>query len=92
MAVVRALWTEYFRDYDFLIMAASPFAALTKADCTLANRSRILQLTAPASLGGLPTLTIPVPLPSGLTTGLQIIVNNPNSPVIPWALDVVSGA
>jgi hypothetical protein len=28
-----------------------------------------------------------VPLPNGLTTGLQIVVNHPQSPVIPWALD-----
>jgi hypothetical protein len=27
-----------------------------------------------------------VPLPSGLTTGLQIVVNDPRSPVVRWAL------
>jgi aspartyl-tRNA(Asn)/glutamyl-tRNA(Gln) amidotransferase subunit A len=90
LAAVRARWTEFFRSYDFLIMAATPFGALTKADCTLTNRSRILRLTAPASLGGLPVLTIPVSLPSGLTTGLQIVVNAPRSPAIAWVLNQVS--
>ncbi len=84
---IRALWAGVFRDLDFLILPASPTAAPTKAEFTLENRMRILALTAPASIGGLPVLTIPVPLPSGLTTGLQIIVNDVRSPVVDWALD-----
>jgi amidase/aspartyl-tRNA(Asn)/glutamyl-tRNA(Gln) amidotransferase subunit A len=87
MAAVRARWNEYFRSYNFLVMAATPFGALLKADCTLTNRLRILQLTAPASLGGLPVLTIPVPLASGLTTGLQIILKHPRSAAAPWVLN-----
>jgi hypothetical protein len=31
-------------------------------------------------------LTVPVALAEGLTAGLQIVVNNPQSPVLPWAL------
>jgi amidase/aspartyl-tRNA(Asn)/glutamyl-tRNA(Gln) amidotransferase subunit A len=46
----------------------------------------MLALTVPASLGGLPVLTVPVMLPSGLSTGLQIIVSDVKSPVIEWAL------
>ena len=68
-------------------MPASPCPALTKAECTLENRQRILTLMAPASIGGLPVLTLPVTLPSGLTTGLQIVVNHPQSPVVNWALE-----
>ncbi|MBP9913651.1 MAG: amidase, partial [Opitutaceae bacterium] len=86
LATVHLKWTQFFLTYDFLVMPASPCAAMTKAEITPENRSRILALTAPASLGGLPVLTIPVPLPSGLSTGLQIIVNHPQSPVVPWAL------
>ncbi len=84
--VLQRLWAEFFRTHDFLILPASPAAALTKAECNLENRMRILALTAPASIGGLPILTIPVPLPSGLTTGLQIIVADRKSPAIGWAL------
>lgn len=83
---VRLTWTNYFRTFDFLILPAVHRSALTKAECTLPQRSRLLSLTAPASLGGLPVLTIPVTLESGLTAGLQIVVNDPQSPVFPWAL------
>ncbi len=83
---LRTHWENYFDTYDFLALPAAPFAALTKADCTFANRTRILTLTAPASIGGLPVLTLPIALPSGLTTGLQVVVSHPRSPVIPWAL------
>jgi amidase/aspartyl-tRNA(Asn)/glutamyl-tRNA(Gln) amidotransferase subunit A len=86
LAAVRLRWTSFFLTYDFLALPATPCAALTKADCTLANRNRLLALTAPASLGGLPVLTIPVPLPSGLSTGLQIVVNHPQSPALDWVL------
>lgn len=85
-SLVRLAWTRCFLGLDFLILPATPFPALRKADCTLANRNRLLALTAPASLGGLPVLTIPVTLPDGLTTGLQIVINQAQSPVIPWVL------
>jgi aspartyl-tRNA(Asn)/glutamyl-tRNA(Gln) amidotransferase subunit A len=86
-AALRRLWTRFFLTYDFLVLPASPTPALLKADCTLESRARILTLTTPASIGGLPVLSVPVLLPSGLTSGLQIIVNNPLSPVVNWALD-----
>ncbi|MSU22820.1 MAG: amidase [Opitutus sp.] len=86
LTAMRLLWTNFFLTYDFLVLPATPCPALTKADCTLASRSRLLALTAPASLGGLPVLTVPVALPSGLSTGLQIIVNHPQSPAVNWAL------
>ncbi len=87
LAAIRLLWTKFFLTFDFLVMPASPCPAPTKAECTLETRTRVLTLTAPASLGGLPVLTIPVPLPSGLTTGLQIVVNHVQSPAIYWALE-----
>ena len=85
-AAVRRAWTEFFADHDFLIIPATPCAAPLKADCTLELRSRLIALTAPASLGGRPVLTVPVPLPSGLTTGLQIVVGDAQSPAIDWLL------
>jgi aspartyl-tRNA(Asn)/glutamyl-tRNA(Gln) amidotransferase subunit A len=83
---VRRTWADYFRRYDFLVLPATPCAAPTKAGCTLETRSRLISLTAPASLGGNPVLSVPVPLPGGLTTGLQIVVREARSPVLPWAL------
>jgi amidase/aspartyl-tRNA(Asn)/glutamyl-tRNA(Gln) amidotransferase subunit A len=85
-SALRLAWGEFFRTHDFLVMAASPCPALRKEECTEASRLRMLSLTAPASLGGLPVLTVPVPLRSGMSTGLQIVVNDPRSPVLPWAL------
>ena len=86
-AAIKRTWTQYFRDFDFLVLPASPCVALTKAECTPANRSRLLSLTAPASIGGLPVLTLPVRLPSCLSTGLQVIVPTPLAATIPWALE-----
>lgn len=86
LAAVRLLWAKVFLAYDFLVLPATPCGALTKAELTPANRTRLIALTAPASLGGLPVLTVPVSLPSGLTTGLQIVVPDPHSPAITRAL------
>jgi aspartyl-tRNA(Asn)/glutamyl-tRNA(Gln) amidotransferase subunit A len=85
---IRLTWTKFFLTYDYLVMPATPFPALSKAECTLANRLRMMNLTTPASLGALPAITIPVPLPSGMSTGLQVILNHPQSPVASWVLDV----
>ena len=87
LAAVRLAWKSYFLTFDFLILPAVHRGALPKAECTLPQRSRLLSLTAPASLGGLPVLTIPVALNDGLTAGLQIVVNNPQSPVLNRALE-----
>lgn len=81
------LWLSYFETYDFLIIPATPCPALTKAECTLENRQRVLSLTAAVSIGGYPVLTIPVPLDGGLTTGLQFVVNRAAGPAISWALE-----
>ena len=86
LTAIRLAWTSYFLTFDFLILPAVHRPALTKAECTPAHRSRLLSLTAPASIGGLPVLTLPVSLPSGLSVGLQIVVNHRQSPVLPWAL------
>jgi aspartyl-tRNA(Asn)/glutamyl-tRNA(Gln) amidotransferase subunit A len=91
-ASLKRAWTDYFQSHDFLVMAATPFPALTREGYSPANRLAMLGLTGPASLGGYPVLTLPVPLPSGLTTGLQIIVNHPRSPVISWALETVQSS
>ncbi len=80
------VWSKYFKAHDFLVMPATPFPALAKEDCTHASRLRLLGLTAPASLAGLPALTLPVSLASGMSTGLQVVFKDPASPVIAWAL------
>jgi amidase/aspartyl-tRNA(Asn)/glutamyl-tRNA(Gln) amidotransferase subunit A len=82
-------WRSFFETFDFLVLPATPTVALTKAECTAENRARLLTLTAPASVGGLPALTLPVPVgDSGLTAGLQVIAAEPSSPALRWALAV----
>lgn len=86
LASVRETWARFFAVRDFLVLPAAPFPAPAKAQCTPENRLRMLTLTAPASLGGLPVVTLPAPLASGLSAGLQIVVPAIDSPVIPWVL------
>ena len=90
-AAVAAYWDHQRRTvvilYDLEEATEKAFEALAKADCTPENRHRLLALAAPASLGGLPVLTVPVALPSGLTAGLQIIVPRSQSPAVDWVLD-----
>jgi len=85
-ALLKATWASYFSTYDFLVIASTPCPALEKADCTHASRLRMLNLTAPASLGGLPVVSVPVALESGLSTGIQVIANDPKSFVFDWVL------
>ena len=86
MLELRSVWQDFFRSYDFLVLPAVPCSAPTKAEATAELRRSILTLTAPASLGGLPVLSLPVPLKSGLTVGLQIVLPAVNSQVVPWIL------
>ena len=83
---VRALWRRFFDVYDFLVLPAAHRPALKREELTLANRNRLLTLTAPASLGGCPVLTIPLPLASGLSAGLQIVLASPRSPAVSGGL------
>lgn len=86
MEQVRVVFQEYFAAFDYLVVPAVPCPAPRKTDSTPELRRSILTLTAPASLAGRPVLGIPVPLPSGLTAGLQIILPAAHSPVVPWVL------
>ncbi len=86
LTVVRHTWSSYFLAYDYLVLPIAPFPALLKTDLTAENRQKLLTLNTPASLGGLPVLTIPIALPSGLSTAIQVVINDPLSPVVPWIL------
>jgi aspartyl-tRNA(Asn)/glutamyl-tRNA(Gln) amidotransferase subunit A len=92
LAAIRLAWTQFFLTYDFLVLPAAPFVALRTTDCGQPERDAILTLNTPASLAGLPVLTLPVPRPDGLTLGLQVVVNSPFSPVLNWALERSTGS
>jgi len=71
-AKVTRFFQELFRDYDFVALPTAPVPAPLLGRAT-ALREAHLDLTTPASLAGLPTLTIPYFMDSGLSGGLQII-------------------
>lgn len=79
---IKQAFALAFEEFDFLVLPASPFVAQTPAEFSAENRNRILELTTPASVAGLPVLTIPVGLPGGLSTGLQVVVPRADSPVL----------
>ena len=84
---IHQAWEKYFQENDFLVLAATPCAALPATELTHANRLRLMGLTAPASLHGLPALTLPVSLPSGLSCGLQVVFSAPRSAALGWVLE-----
>lgn len=84
---IRASFAAYFATHDFLVLPCAPLPALTKAQCTPEVRRSILTFTTPASLAGLPCLTVPVALPGGLTAGLQVLAAREDSPVFTWWLE-----
>lgn len=82
MSAVGAMLRDAIAEAGAVVIPVSPVPALTKAQCDDPHRARILRLNAPASLAGLPALTIPVPLPGGLSGGLQVIGPSTESPAI----------
>jgi aspartyl-tRNA(Asn)/glutamyl-tRNA(Gln) amidotransferase subunit A len=85
LAAFDAVWAEY----DFLVLPATPCVAPTKADCTQGTRDRIFQITTPVSVAGLPVLTLPVRLPEGFSTGLQVVAPRVDSPVFAEVLAMI---
>lgn len=70
---VIAAFAELLQGYDFLVFPAVPCPAVAKADLTPEFRETLLGLTTPASLAGLPVLTLPLFLDPLRTVGLQAI-------------------
>lgn len=85
MSAVGAMMRDAIAGAGALVMPVSPVPALTKAQCDDAHRARILRLNTPASLAGLPALTVPVALPRGLSGGVQVIYASPG-PAVPVSI------
>jgi len=70
---VKKFFDDLFHQYDFAVLPVAPVPAPLLGTST-ALREVHLTLTTPGSLAGLPTLTIPYFMESGLSGGLQIMV------------------
>lgn len=86
VAWVRESFAWLWSEVDFLLLPAAPRPAPTKAECTPETRRGILTCTAPASLAGLPCLTLPVRLGGGLSGGWQLLAREPAGEIFDWAL------
>lgn len=73
---VRAWFAAYFERNDFLAMPVCPKPSMPPEAATPDLREKTLKLTAPASLAGLPVLTLPVWLDAERSVGLQCIFKN----------------
>jgi amidase/aspartyl-tRNA(Asn)/glutamyl-tRNA(Gln) amidotransferase subunit A len=64
---------ELFKTWPLIAMPVTPTGARPASAHTEAFRAALLRLNAPASMASLPAVALPVPLPGGLTTGIQLI-------------------
>jgi len=78
---LRDFFDLLFADHDFAVLPATPFPAPLLDQMDQQDRIAILNLTAPASIGTQPVLTVPVYLDNGLSGGLQFIYRDPASDI-----------
>lgn len=81
---IRSAFTEFFDDYDFLILPISPISSPEKSVWNDSLEQQILQLNAPTSLAFLPAIILPFACPEGRHSAAQVIIN-------PHKLKVVAG-
>ncbi len=83
---VRLAFARFFETHDFVILPVSIEPAPKQGQLTQELRDSLLNFTTPVSLAGLPALTVPVPLPSGLSLGVQIVFPSVRSSAINWIM------
>ena len=72
---IRSAFTEFFDDYDYLILPISPISTPEKSVWNDQLEQQILQLIAPASLAFLPAIILPFACPEGRHSAAQVIIN-----------------
>ena len=88
---LESFFDQYFEEHAFAVLPATPFPAPPMDQMGEKARISVLNLTAPASIGTLPVLTVPVFLDDGLSGGLQFIYRNPTSDIPIRLLDEILG-
>jgi Asp-tRNA(Asn)/Glu-tRNA(Gln) amidotransferase A subunit family amidase len=88
---IRSAFTEFFDDYDYLILPISPVATPEKSAWNDQLEQDILQLIAPASLAFLPAIILPFACPEGRHSAAQVIINPHKLQVVPDLLAQLTG-
>lgn len=88
---IRACFTEFFVDHDYLVMPISPFPTPEKTIWSADLERDLEQLCAPASLAFLPALILPVSCAEGLHGAVQIIIHPRKLHIVPEILAQVTG-
>ena len=88
---IRSAFTEFFDDYDYLILPISPVATPEKSAWSEQLEEEILQLIAPASLAFLPAIILPFDCPEGRYSAAQVIINPRKLQVVPELLAQLTG-
>ncbi|MGJ8640216.1 MAG: amidase [Opitutaceae bacterium] len=82
---VTEWFEQYFETHDFLVMPICPGPSVPPSESKPELREQTLKLTTPASLAGLPVLSVPVWLDSNRSVGLQFIFKEV-APRVPLAI------
>lgn len=88
---LRSSFTEFFENYDYLILPISPVASPEKSVWSDQLEQEILQLIAPASLAFLATIILPFTCPEGGHSAAQVIINPRKLQAVPEILAHLTG-
>jgi len=88
--LVRACFTEFFMDYDFLVLPIATTATPLKSEWNQVIENDLLHLCAPASLAFLPAIILPLHCADGRHSAVQIIINPRRLNIVPQILEQVS--
>ena len=88
---IRSAFTEFFDDYDYLILPISPVSTPEKSAWNDSLEQQILQLIAPASLAFLPAIILPFACLEGRHSAAQVIINPHKLQVVADLLSELTG-
>lgn len=88
---IRTTFTEFFEEYDYLVLPISPIATPEKSEWSDKIEQDILQLIAPASIAFLPSLILPFNCANGRHSAAQLIINPRKLHIVPELLDQLTG-
>lgn len=88
---IREAVTEFFQEYDFLILPASPEATPREKEWTPSLEKAVLALIAPASLAYLPVVSVPFDCGNHRYGAAQILLNPRKIKLLPALLEKLAG-